>query len=129
MDPETINKLADEFNRLQELRAAETAGLRNQRESVDNQIHEINEKYEDQINEIESKLGHILYIARYNKSELEIIFRLKDAAENYYRFDQDDHYFNGFYEGMKELASLFLSEERLKEIDQKARNKFPKLLK
>jgi len=37
-------------------------------------------------------------------------------------------YADGFYEGMKEAFALFLSKEKIEEIDQKAQAKYPKLL-
>jgi len=126
MGPNKINELADEFNRLQEYRAAETAGLRNQKEEIQTQINNINEKYTDRLNEIEADLMHILYLARYNQTEVHMHFMLKEAAEDNYELP--DHYLNGYYEGMKEAFSLFLPKEKIEEIDQNAQAKYPKLL-
>ena len=124
MDPNKINELADEFNRLQEYRAAETAGLRNQKEEIDKQIENINEKYADQLNKIEADLMH--HLANWYKTELQMTHMLKEAAETNYELP--DHYLNGYYEGMKAAFSLFLSGEVIEEIDQKAQAKYPKLL-
>lgn len=124
MDPNAISNLVDEYNKLNDLRNAEQAGLWNQKREIEGQIENINEKYIDNILEIEAQLGHLLYIAKYNKTELEMIFKLKEVAETNYELPDD--YLHGFYEGMQEICSMFLSKEHIEEIDSKAQAKFPK---
>ena len=124
MDPNKINELADEFNRLQEFRAAETAGLQKQKEEINKQIENINNKYADQFNKIETDLMH--HLANWYKTELQMTLMLKEAAEDNYELPDD--YLRGFYEGTKAAFSLFLSKEIIEEIDQKAQAKYPKLL-
>lgn len=126
MDATEVNKLVAEYDRLQNLKMAETAGLYKQLDKIHSQIDAISAKYADNRLEIENKLGYMLYIANNNKTLLHIHFMLKEAAEKCYEFNEDDHYFNGFYEGMKELASLFLTKEKLEEIDSRAQAKLLK---
>ena len=128
MDATEINKLLAEYERLQNLKMAETAGLYNQRDEIYTQIDAISAKYTDKLIGIENKLGYMLYIAENNNTLVHIYFMLKEAAENCYKFHEDDHYFNGFYEGMKEIAALFLTKEKLEEIDPKAQAKYPKAI-
>lgn len=129
MDATGINKLIAEYDRLQNSKMAETAELYNQRDEIHTQIDAISAKYADKLIRIENKLGYMLYIAENNNTLVHIYFMLKEAAERYYSKDEfHRQYDDGFYEGMKEIAALFLTKEKLEEIDSKAQTKYPKLL-
>jgi len=123
MDNKEIITLLDEYNKLSDSMNAETAGLINQVREIEGQIENIREKYVDRICEIEARLMHLVYISKYNLTETHMYFTLKEAAEKYYSGDENE-IDASYYDGVKSIVSQFISDEKMKKIDQDARTKF-----